>query len=140
MDKSRLFSSSETANADAWVPSSYTQSVTDEYVQIDFLTQYDVVAIVTRGSPVLQKFCHSITVQHSNDLTTWSQMLDGSGVERVYSANFDDTHPVTVELQPTITAQYLRVFGRSDDQITLQLEVIGKPTSGLNNSRFFPLY
>ena len=131
LDKSRLFSSSVTGDADAWVPSTYSSTTVDEYVEINLDTSYDVSAIITRGSPFSRKFSHSITVQHSTDGITWSRILDDSGSERVYSANFDDTHAVYVDLQQNITTQYLRVFGRSSDQVTLQLEVVGKPTRGL---------
>ena len=51
--------------------------------QVDLDGLYNVSGVVVRGSPRSLKYCHSVTVQHSIDSATWTQLYDATGTEQV---------------------------------------------------------
>ena len=64
---------------DAWAPQNSGSDVSDEYVEIDMGRDFDVTALVTRGSQSRPDHSHSFMVRYSLYYVTWTWVSNSSG-------------------------------------------------------------
>ena len=112
--------------SDAWIPEINEPG---QYLQVQFPTLTTVYELATQGAN--GTWVSSFKLSYSNDSIEWFTYKDGSGNDKIYHANSDDSGVVNHLLDYPTKLVLLRIeVMHFQTLITLRLAIYGKPEFG----------
>lgn len=106
----------------AWVP----ETLTDEFVEIDFLEPRNISAVITKGRPDEEQWVTAYKIMHSDDGETWNFLEDDYGSPVVFDGNIDQDTAVINPLKDILDTRYVRIVPIAwNDWIGLRAEILG---------------
>nr|CAD7570854.1 unnamed protein product [Timema californicum] len=121
--RARLNSEEEEGLGKGWVPSSNSH---DEWIQFDFLEPRNLTGVTTQGGNHGNSWVEAYTVKYSHDGKVWNPIVDTTGKERVFLANFDSDTPQTNHFEHIVQTRLIRLVPvKWHHNISLRAEVLG---------------
>ncbi|XP_072025095.1 lactadherin-like [Amphiura filiformis] len=109
--------------AGAWRPNNNN---VQQWIQVQFLRQLPITGIITQGEKGAIAWVTRYKVQYSLDYQTWNFVLDETGVEEMFEANWDDSSPVINYFVSPVTVHYIRINPTLwKTTIALRFELLG---------------
>ncbi|ELU14848.1 hypothetical protein CAPTEDRAFT_207558 [Capitella teleta] len=82
----------------------------DRWLQVDFKTPQEIVAIEIRGTGILPQFTQNFKLaQSENGLEPWS-WYGSNGDPKIFQGNLNEYEPVFHCLDPSIMSRFLRIY------------------------------
>nr|CAD7397465.1 unnamed protein product [Timema cristinae] len=121
--RARLNSEEEEGLGKGWIPSSNSY---DEWIQFDFLEPRNLTGVTTQGGNHGNSWVEAYTVKYSHDGKVWNPIVDTTGKERVFLANFDSDTPHTNHFEHIVQTRLIRLVPvKWHHDISLRAEVLG---------------
>ena len=110
----------------SWTASSTSQQV-GQWIQVDFgERRRSIYSVATQGHNGQDEWVTSYKIGHSDDGSSFSDVLGGDGNARVFTGNTDRNTVVTHLLDAPVTARYFRLFPLSwNGAISMRWELYG---------------
>ncbi|XP_072025097.1 uncharacterized protein [Amphiura filiformis] len=80
-----------------------------QWIQVQFLRQLPITGIITQGEKGANVWVTRFKVQYSLDYQTWNFVLDETGEEELFEANWDDSSPATNYFFSPVFVHYIRI-------------------------------
>ncbi|XP_055959260.1 hemocytin [Patella vulgata] len=121
-ERSRIGTNPTSVYTGAWVAKVNDK---DQWIEVRFNEPHVVTNIRTQGREGFNQWIKAYKIEYSTDGTQFKYYEEQPGVQKIFSANFDDKSLVTQQLIPT-TAKYIRLRPVSwNGAIALRFGVIG---------------
>ncbi|XP_072170354.1 uncharacterized protein [Diadema setosum] len=102
----------------------------NQWIQVDFLTPYRVVAVATQGRQDVSQWVRTYKVACSLDGTTFDVVqgiCTNPGADRIFTGNSDRNTIVTNQLPVPVICQYVRILPLTwNGHISMRMELYGE--------------